>query len=158
MSSNFVKRYNAIGWDWYLVTNEDSSWVSHMVKEHIEQVEAENAKLREYVAKLEMANIDVTARLTDYIGQYDPTDAFVAEVKADNAKLQDENARLRSCLSDDAENARQIMAENAKLRELVRDMWFWGYEGHMGSESQDWQMKHIDGVLDRMRELGVEVD
>lgn len=30
-----------------------------------------------------------------------------------------ENARLRSCLSDDAENARQIMAENAKLRELV---------------------------------------
>ena len=121
-------------------------------------LDAENAKLREYVAKLEMANIDVTARLTDYIGQYDPTDAFVAEVKADNAKLQDENARLRSCLSDDAENARQIMAENAKLRELVRDMWFWGYEGHMGSESQDWQMKHIDGVLDRMRELGVEVD
>ena len=48
-------------------------------------------------------------------------------------------------------------AENAKLRELVADMWFWCYEGHMDSESQEWQMKHIDGVLDRMRELGVEV-
>lgn len=50
---------------------------------------AENAKLREYVTKLEAANLDVTARLTDYIGQYDPTDAFVAEVKADNAKLRE---------------------------------------------------------------------
>ncbi len=43
------------------------------------------------------------------------------------------------------------------LEELVRDMWFWGYEGHMGSESQDWQMKHIDGVLDRMKALGIEM-
>ena len=33
--------------------------------------------------------------------------------------LEDENARLRSCLSDDAENARMIMGENAKLRELL---------------------------------------
>ena len=49
----------------------------------------------------------------------------------------------------------QLEADNAKLRELVADMWFWGYEGHMDSESQEWQMKHIDGVLDRMRELGV---
>jgi hypothetical protein len=125
-------------------------------------------------------------------------------------RLEDENARLRSCLSDDAENARQIMAENAKLvdvlheveaeavhayhclqqdcvttanssehffkkwwhaececdrlkaenaklRGLVRDMWFWHYEGHIDSESQERQMKHIDGVLDRMRELGVGV-
>ena len=44
------------------------------------------------------------------------------------------------------------------LEELVRDMWFWGYEGHMNSESQDWQMKHIDGVLDRMHELGIGVE
>jgi hypothetical protein len=51
----------------------------------------------------------------------------------------------------------EALEENAKLRELCADMWFWGYEGHMDSESQEWQMKHIDGVLDRMRELGVEV-
>ena len=52
---------------------------------------------------------------------------------------------------------RKLLDENAKLRELVADMWFWCYESHMDSESQEWQMKHIDGVLDRMRELGVEV-
>lgn len=44
------------------------------------------------------------------------------------------------------------------LEELVLDMWFWSYEGHIDSESQERQMLHIDGVLDRMRELGVEVD
>lgn len=43
----FVKRQNAIGWDWYLETDEESSWVSHMVKEYIERLEAENAKLRD---------------------------------------------------------------------------------------------------------------
>lgn len=29
-----------------------------------------------------------------------------------------------------------LESENAKLRELVWDMWFWGYEGYMDSESQ----------------------
>lgn len=56
------------------------------------------------------------------------------------------------------EQIERLEAENAKLRKLVRDMWFWGYEGHMDSESQEWQMKHIDGVLDRMHELGIEVN
>ena len=62
MSSNFVKRHNAIGWDWYLVTDEASSWVSHMVKEHIEQLEAENAKLRELAWRLlEVERIGATS-------------------------------------------------------------------------------------------------
>ena len=52
---------------------------------------------------------------------------------------------------------RQLKAENAKLRELVADMWFWQYEGHIDSESQERQMLHIDAVIQRMRELGVEV-
>ena len=51
--------------------------------------EAENAKLRGYVKTLETANLDVTSRLQDYIGQYDPTDAFVIEVKAQNDKLRE---------------------------------------------------------------------
>ena len=34
-------------------------------------------------------------------------------------KLEDENARLRSCLSDNAENARQIMGENDELRKAI---------------------------------------
>lgn len=73
----------------------------------------------------------------------------------DYRHLQDENARLRSCLSDDAENARMIMAENAKLRELVRDMWNEGMcecgsRGKCASCEYDYPT--------RMRELGVEVD
>jgi hypothetical protein len=52
----------------------------------------------------------------------------------------------------------EALDENAKLRELVRDMWFWSYEGHIDSEPQEKQMKHIDGVLNRMRELRVEVE
>jgi uncharacterized Zn finger protein (UPF0148 family) len=83
---------------------------------------------------------------------------------AENAKLQDENARLRSCLSDDADNARQIMAESAKLRELVRD-----YE--RCTMHADCSMCEYDGKLsthcplspcfpdaDELRELGIEVD
>jgi len=53
----------------------------------IAEAETENAKLREYAHSLEVANIDMASRLEDYIGQYDPTDAFVIEVKAKNAKL-----------------------------------------------------------------------
>lgn len=50
-----------------------------------------------------------------------------------------------------------IVDENNRLRELVADMWFWHYEGHIDSESQERQMLHIDAVIQRMRELGVEV-
>ena len=57
-----------------------------------------------------------------------------------------------------AKNASDLQAENAKLRELVADMWFWHYEGHIDSESQERQMLHIDAVIQRMRELGIEVD
>lgn len=75
---------------------------------------------------------------------------------------QDEIARLRSCLSDDAENARQIMAENAKLRELLKDYlnapcvecdpWSEGWQG----------CKHCDGgnctLATRAFELRIEVE
>ncbi len=50
----------------------------------------------------------------------------------------------------------KLESENAKLRELVQDMWFWSYEGHIDNESQERQMLHIDAVIQRMRELGVE--
>ncbi len=51
---------------------------------------------------------------------------------------------------------RKALENVNELRELVRDMWFWGYEGHMDSKSQEWQMKHINEVLDRMHELRIE--
>ena len=90
---------------------------------------------------------------------YTPMQAWVL---LDAADMLDENDRLRNEFRKmDEWHSKELLAavdNNAKLRELVRDMWFWHYEGHIDTESQERQMKHIDGVLDRMRELGVEVD
>ena len=79
-------------------------------------------------------------------------DGYLMQIDA----LQDENERLRSCLSDSAENSKQIMheahvqeEENAKLRELVRDF----YPFASGRAAKPW----LAVRLDRMRELGVEV-
>lgn len=47
MSGTLAKHSNALGWAWYLDTDEGSYWVSHPVKEHIDSLEAENAKLKE---------------------------------------------------------------------------------------------------------------
>lgn len=52
MSANFVKRYCAIGWDWHFETDGYSSPVSSVVKDYIESIEAENAKLRELARNL----------------------------------------------------------------------------------------------------------
>ena len=85
-------------------------------------------------------------------------------VRAENEKLQDENERLRSCLSDSAENSKQIMheahmhaEENAKLRELVRDMKavIWAYDEYT---SDDDCPPALPLFKDRLRELGIEVD
>ena len=82
-------------------------------------------------------------------------------LRSENDDLRIENANLKSLLKEALEkqfsDEDKLQAENAKLRELVRDMWFWSYCGHMDTESQEWQMKHIDGVLERMQELGIEV-
>ena len=48
----------------------------------------------------------------------------ILELRNDLRRADDENARLRSCLTDDAENARLIMGENARLRELARSMFY----------------------------------
>ena len=60
--------------------------------------------------------------ITELHGALQVASVDYRHIQADNVKLRDENARLRSCLSDDAENARMIMGENAKLREEVVDL------------------------------------
>lgn len=86
-------------------------------------------------------------------------------LEAENAKLQDENARLRSCLSDDAENARMIMGENEKLRKLVRVFYHCTTSGECdecpinGGSTVHLMPDTICGTIhDRMRGLGVEVE
>lgn len=66
--------------------------------------------------------------------------------------LEDENARLRSCLSDDAENARMIMAENEKLRELCRSMY---HELMKRPLPPEWITEYGSDVLEY---YGIEVD
>ena len=73
--------------------------------------------------------------------------------------LQRANSNLQDAEHDESvawDRVRKAERESARLRELVRDMWFWSYEGHIDSESQERQMLHIDAVIQRMRELGVE--
>lgn len=83
----------------------------------------------------------------------------LADLKADNERLQDEVERLRSCLSDSAENSKQVMheahvqeEENAKLRELVRDMY-----AVMVEDAANCDVTYPEQFDDRLRELGVEV-
>ncbi len=50
---------------------------------------------------------------------------------------------------------KQLQAENAKLRELVRAMWLYDYAGKFSSAPDD--VEHVAMVYQRMRELGVDV-
>ena len=108
-----------------------------------------------------LAEIDKLQRdLAKYHGiqkAYSELEAHADRQRESLARLHEAHDRLPSELKAYKKQCAELVVENAKLRELVRDMWFWGYEGHMSSESQEWQMKHIDGVHDRMRELGIEV-
>lgn len=156
-------------------------WYQRVHKAHDQTIDrvtevqrAENAKLREYVTELETANLDVTARLADYIGQYDPTDAFVAEVKAENAKLLDQKADAYNDMVNAQLDADALQAENAKLRELVRDMHKWLWNGADCTECPFVAKCDLNAAFEsdihahvclgwseihrRMRELGVEVD
>lgn len=67
-------------------------------------------------------------------------------------ELQDENARLRSCLSDDAENARQIMAENDRLRKLCFEL----YKKYRHVEGVFFIDLDMDELEERLRKLGIE--
>lgn len=81
--------------------------------------------------------------------------------------LEDENARLCSCLSDDAENARLIMGENATMRELIKKVWKWEKNGCYDCPlERDCKADSIyDGdcgmameIEKEMRKLGIEVE
>lgn len=51
---------------------------------------------------------------------------------------------------------KELEADDAKLRELVRDMWRHSYCSIAKTREDD--DRHIEDVIDRMRKLGVEVD
>lgn len=86
-------------------------------------------------------------------------DDYTARLMAEVARLQGENAKLLKEL--EAEHAlaetlghyhEDAKAENAKLRELVRDMWNWLAPTAVGGAAP------LKGLHDFMRDLGIEVD
>jgi hypothetical protein len=81
-----------------------------------------------------------------------------------DAKLREENERLRSVVSDGADNARELLAENRKLLELMSVM---AYCNQFKRDCDGCSMNGAAGIiteragcdelLARLRELGVEV-
>lgn len=45
-----------------------------------------------------------------------------------------------------------------EMQRLIADMWFWGYEGHMDSQPEEWQMWHITNILERMSDFGIYIE
>ena len=87
------------------------------------------------------------------------------ELRDDLQRANADNARLRSELESVGTAAylygrSDLKAENAKLRELVRDM-FGGYKGAVEMLPSSYSRNVAKGVVmdiyDRMRELGIEV-
>lgn len=77
-----------------------------------------------------------------------------AIVMLDVADMLDEVERLRSVVSDGADNARELRAENAKLREVAGRMLGSIRRFEVCSDSY-----RVSSVYEQwMRELGVEVD
>lgn len=87
----------------------------------------------------------------------------VADVLEEHTKLRELAERLRSAVSDGADNARDVLAENAELRNLLLSVWddaiqfdgFWDYVHDDGTMYREDELPHYQ---DRMRELGIEVE
>lgn len=89
----------------------------------------------------------------------------IGRLEVENARLRDENARLRSCLSDDADNAREIMGENTKLLGLVFALAFCANDEAdcdqcpmNGAHCDAVKQCFCDGVANALRGVGIEVD
>jgi hypothetical protein len=74
------------------------------------------------------------------------------QLKTDNAKLRDGAYAMRQLYEDELKHA---LADNAKLRELVRDMW---HDGMCECDERGACAECEYDYPTRMRDLGVEVD
>lgn len=74
-------------------------------------------------------------------------------------RLQDENERLRSCISDDKENFALIGLENSDLRQLVCEMHqAINHLVLLGSVYKQQHQHKFDSIADSMKRLGFECD
>lgn len=93
-----------------------------------------------------------------------PPTHHITELLAENAKLHDEVERLRSVISDGADNAREVLAENAKLHELAAGMYglLAMFDKMFGNHDMCETPRPLifgedKSFKDVMRELGIEV-
>ena len=91
------------------------------------------------------------------------TGSDVAELRGENARLREELAKWErlAAVIDLPEypvtqfKPKGLERENARLRELVRDMWEFGFSKNAGANSiEEWHAK-CEALADRMREMGV---
>lgn len=125
-----------------------------VLERRVDELCAEVERLRKYTKTLESANLDVTARLQDYIGQYDPTGAFVSEVKAENAKLRELNEAMwliiRCAASHtSAEDGLPVIHEDdlAMLRSMRREL---GNQGGLMNTENDLAFAYHMGYDDAL--------
>lgn len=131
-------------------------------KEVIREYVAENDRLRERASELRSLAPDpdvpylmpstkeiMALAMRSAASEMEQAADLILELRNDLRRADDENARLRSCLTDDAENARLIMGENARLRELLQRTW----DAFHNASS-----KEFNAVKRDLREQGVEVD
>ena len=103
------------------------------VRRERDRVRAENAKLRENL-KLERSENGWAREFLDSMGQ---------------------KCGTKDCPSL-VTYVTKLEGENAKLRELVRFMWFADYAGHFSTLPE--HQEHQAAVWQRMCELGIEVE
>lgn len=121
------------------------NYIDSLIRE-TEKLQDENDKLSEQVSSL--------------VGRSFRTADKMSCIEADNAKLQNDAELLRAMLSQVQTEKRCYMAENAKLRELVRDLWEAcpadGYYCIYHCKHYDKESESHCKMEDRMRELGVD--
>ena len=79
-------------------------------------------------------------------------DAVAYQMSFDKEQLALLCANYDRCIDSLGAENKRLQAENAKLRELVRDMWDWLAPTAVGGGAP------LKGLHDRMRELGIEVE
>lgn len=115
--------------------------------------------------KAKDGNLYVEVTLRDVFERCDVSDSpILSEIK----RVYDENTRLRESLEESEhsesmswDRVRKIEADNAKLRELVHDMWCDGMcdcDELVAPRGQYHCTECEYGYLERMRDLGIEVN
>ena len=123
----------------------------------IDQLKAENAKLRELVALWSVINKHMSLCATTDCGQCPVREECEESVYLEGL-LGIDSKGLSWRVQERMAEATDVQDENAKLRELCADMLNYFTEPVSKRNNLKERFARLDDIGDRMRELGVEVD